>query len=130
VVGRNPQLHEIEQGIVRGCPLGLVKTASPVPTSLTMGQELRTPSFCRNPLPQARFLDSQQVPLGLVLDGDVAFQEPIDDIILHVHDNFGHCSQISLKLRQIRAIATIRPLLCKAPYICTFLRIKPFHICE
>jgi hypothetical protein len=78
------KIPQIKQGVMGGGPFRLVEFLSPVTIIPAFGKEQGTPSFPRYPVLKIFTMDRQQIPVDLVLDGNVAFQQPVDDL-LFVH---------------------------------------------
>ena len=79
MVGRNAQVLQVQQRVVGRDPLGLVEAPAPVAVGMASGQELRAPALDCNALPQVGAFLFQQVAVDLVLDGDIARQQPVDE---------------------------------------------------
>ncbi len=81
MVGRNAQMLQVEQRVVGRDPLGLVEPPAPVAIGPARGQELFTPALRGNARPQVGAFLVQQIAVDLVLDGDVARQQPVDEMV-------------------------------------------------
>lgn len=76
----DPKVLQVEQGIMCGYPFGLVKGPAPVAVGSSCGQELFSPAFRGDPLPEVSSFLAQQVAVHLVLDGYIAFKEPAEEL--------------------------------------------------
>ena len=85
VIGRNAEMAQIQQRVVGRRPLGLVEAAAPVAGRLARGQEPRAPALRGDARSQVRPLLAEQVALHLVLDRNVAVQQPGDQGFLGKH---------------------------------------------
>jgi hypothetical protein len=78
VVGRDAEMAQVQQRVVRRRPLGLVEASAPVAGRLARGQELFTPALCGDARLQFGPLLAKQVAVNLVQDCNVTVQEPGD----------------------------------------------------
>jgi hypothetical protein len=62
-------------------PLGLVEAPAPMAFRLAGLQELRPPPFQSDARPQIGALFIQEIAVNLVLDGDIACQQPVQEVI-------------------------------------------------
>ena len=78
VVGRDAEMAQVQQRVVRRRPFRLVEASAPVAGRLARGQELLTPAFGGDARLQVGPFLVEQVTVNLVLERNVAVQEPGD----------------------------------------------------
>lgn len=91
---------------MRGGLLGLIEPIAPQPIGLAGSQESFSPTFFWNKGLEVRPVLLQQIQVDLKLDGNISFQQPIDNTsVIHKLKK----TLVSLKNKSIRIILALLP---------------------